>query len=75
MWESVAATATVAVALVNPTLGIAQEEPASKKSVPEQVVDAFYRSKARQVLVTLILLLGDYDAVEAALHDAFLVAA
>jgi hypothetical protein len=50
MWKSLAATATLAVALVNPTLGIAQEEPASKKSVPEQVVDAFYRSKARQVL-------------------------
>jgi hypothetical protein len=75
MWESLTATATVVVALLNPTLGVAQDASVSQKSVPEQIVDAFHRSKVRQVLATLILLLGDYDAVEAALHDAFLVAA
>ena len=75
MWRSLAGTATAAFALVNPTLGVAQEGPASKKSVPEQVVDAFYRSKARQVLATLSRLLGDYDVAEAALYDAFPVAA
>ena len=74
MWRSLAGTATAAFALVNPTLGVAQEGPASQKSVPEQVVDAFYRSKARQVLATLSHLLGDYYAAEAALHNAFPVA-
>src|SRR5437016_13445231 len=38
------------------------------------VVDAVYRSEARQVLATLIRLLGDFDAAEEALHDAFAVA-
>src|SRR6266852_3028663 len=41
MWKSLAATATVAFALVNPTLGVAQDAPVSQKSVPEQIVDAF----------------------------------
>ena len=41
MWKSLAATATVACALVNPTLGVAQDAPVSQKSVPEQIVDAF----------------------------------
>ncbi|SRR5712691_605879 len=41
MWKSLAATATVAFALANPTVGVAQDAPASQKSVPEQVVDAF----------------------------------
>jgi catalase len=41
MWRSLTATATLAVSLVNPTFAIAQEAPASQKSVPEQVVDAF----------------------------------
>ena len=71
MWRSLAGTATAAFALVNPTLGVAQEGPASKKSVPEQVVDAFYRYKARQVLATVTRLLGDFDDFKAALHDAF----
>jgi RNA polymerase sigma-70 factor (ECF subfamily) len=35
------------------------------------VVDAVYRSESRQVLATLIRLLGDFDAAEEALHDAF----
>jgi catalase len=41
MWKSLAATATVACALVNPTLGVAQDAPVSQKSVPEQIGDAF----------------------------------
>jgi catalase len=41
MWKSLAATTTVACALVNPTLGVAQDAPVSQKSVPEQIVDAF----------------------------------
>lgn len=36
-----------------------------------ELVDAFYSSKARQVLATLIRLLGDFDAAEETLHDAF----
>src|SRR5437879_6301870 len=39
-----------------------------------EVVDAVYRSDSRQVLATLIRLLGDFDAAEEALHDAFAVA-
>ena len=39
-----------------------------------EVVDDVYRSESRQVLATLIRLLGDFDAAEEALHDAFAVA-
>jgi len=39
-----------------------------------EVVDAVYRSESRQVVATLIRLLGDFDAAEEALHDAFAVA-
>ncbi len=39
-----------------------------------EVVDAVYRSESRQVLATLIRVLGDFDAAEEALHDAFAVA-
>src|SRR5437016_9298757 len=38
------------------------------------MVDSVYRSESRQVLATLIRLLGDFDAAEEALHDAFAVA-
>src|SRR5213596_4255406 len=38
------------------------------------LVDDVYRSDSRQVLATLIRLLGDFDAAEEALHDAFAVA-
>ncbi|HEX4968924.1 MAG TPA: hypothetical protein VFV44_10405, partial [Nitrospiraceae bacterium] len=41
MWKIFAATAAMGFALVNPTLGVAQEAPVSQKSVPEQIVDAF----------------------------------
>jgi RNA polymerase sigma-70 factor (ECF subfamily) len=39
-----------------------------------EVVEAVYRSESRPVLATLIRLLGDFDAAEEALHDAFTVA-
>jgi RNA polymerase sigma-70 factor (ECF subfamily) len=39
-----------------------------------EMVDTVYRSESRQVLATLIRLLGDFDAAEEALHDAFAVA-
>src|SRR2546427_8834154 len=39
-----------------------------------ELVDAVCRSESRKVLATLIRLLGDFDAAEEALHDAFTVA-
>src|SRR3989475_8686120 len=39
-----------------------------------EMVDAVYRSESRQVLATLIRLLGDFETAEEALHDAFAVA-
>ena len=39
-----------------------------------ELVDEVYRTESRQVLATLIRLLGDFDAAEEALHDAFAVA-
>ncbi len=38
------------------------------------MVDEIYRTQSRQVLATLIRLLGDFDAAEEALHEAFAVA-
>ena len=38
------------------------------------VVEDIYRTDSRRVLATLIRLLGDFDAAEEALHDAFVVA-
>ena len=37
-------------------------------------VEAVYRSESRRVLATLIRLLGDFEAAEEALHDAFATA-
>ena len=37
MWESLAATGTLTFALVDPTLGVAQDAPVSQKSVPEEI--------------------------------------
>ena len=37
-------------------------------------VEAIYRAESRQVLATLIRLLGDFDAAEEALHEAFAMA-
>ena len=45
----------------------------STQQLPE-FVEQVYRSDSRQVLATLIRLLGDFDAAEEALHDAFAVA-
>jgi RNA polymerase sigma-70 factor (ECF subfamily) len=39
-----------------------------------ELVDAVYRTESRQVLATLIRLLGDFETAEEALHDAFAVA-
>jgi RNA polymerase sigma-70 factor (ECF subfamily) len=39
-----------------------------------ELVDDVYRTESRQVLATLIRLLGDFDAAEEALHDAFAAA-
>jgi RNA polymerase sigma-70 factor, ECF subfamily len=39
-----------------------------------EMVDTIYRSESRQVFATLIRLLGDFDAAEEAMHDAFAVA-
>jgi RNA polymerase sigma-70 factor, ECF subfamily len=39
-----------------------------------EMVEAVYRSDSRQVLATLIRLLGEFDLAEEALHDAFAVA-
>lgn len=36
-----------------------------------ELVEDVYRSESRQVLATLIRLLGDFDTAEEALHDAF----
>ncbi|WP_447962549.1 RNA polymerase sigma factor [Nitrospira sp. Ecomares 2.1] len=45
----------------------------STKQVRE-VVEEVYRTESRRVLATLIRLLGDFDAAEEALHEAFAVA-
>ena len=39
-----------------------------------ELVEAVYRSASRPILATLIRLLGDFDAAEEALHEAFAVA-
>jgi RNA polymerase sigma-70 factor (ECF subfamily) len=39
-----------------------------------ELVEQIYRTESRQVLATLIRLLGDFETAEEALHDAFAVA-
>ncbi len=39
-----------------------------------EVVEAIYQTESRQVLATLIRLIGDFETAEEALHDAFTVA-
>jgi RNA polymerase sigma-70 factor (ECF subfamily) len=39
-----------------------------------EVVENIYRSESRQVLASLVRLLGDFDVAEEALHEAFTVA-
>ncbi len=48
--------------------------PGNSTSPLPEFVEQVYRSESRQVLATLIRLLGDFDAAEEALHDAFAVA-
>ena len=40
-------------------------------NVPSINFDEIYRTESRQVLATLIRLLGDFDRAEEALHEAF----
>jgi RNA polymerase sigma-70 factor (ECF subfamily) len=51
-------------------------EPVSEPAAPDvpALVDAVYRTESRRVLATLIRLLGDFDAAEEALHEAFTAA-
>ncbi|CAE6751600.1 RNA polymerase sigma factor [Nitrospira defluvii] len=49
---------------------MSEESPTSLRAVVEEL----YRTQSRQVLATLIRLLGDFDAAEEALHEAFTVA-
>ncbi|HLJ91824.1 MAG TPA: RNA polymerase sigma factor [Gemmataceae bacterium] len=53
-----------------------ETRPIAATSVEQvrQVVDEIYRSESRQVLATLIRLLGDFDLAEEALHEAFAAA-
>ena len=44
------------------------------KDEPLKQVEEVYRSESRHVLATLIRLLGDFDAAEEALHEAFIAA-
>ncbi len=39
-----------------------------------EVVEEVYRTESRRILATLIRLLGDFDAAEEALHEAFAIA-
>ncbi|GJL59672.1 MAG: RNA polymerase subunit sigma-24 [Nitrospirales bacterium] len=39
-----------------------------------ELVDTVYRTESRRILATLIRLLGDFDAAEEALHEAFAIA-
>src|SRR5215208_4286525 len=52
------------------------DQPKSEVSVSRVhgLVEAVYRSESRRVLATLIRLLGDFEAAEEALHDAFAAA-
>lgn len=50
-----------------------EEEEEATRSAREKV-DEVYRSESRHVLATLIRLLGDFDAAEEALHEAFVAA-
>ena len=55
-------------------LGVRRQVSEEATRQVREVVEAVYRSESRQVLATLIRLLGDFDAAEEALHDAFAVA-
>ena len=58
-------------------LALREKDVTVSENQPQQVralVDEIYRTQSRQVLATLIRLLGDFDAAEEALHEAFAVA-
>ena len=58
-------------------LALREKDVTVSETQPQQVralVDEIYRTQSRQVLATLIRLLGDFDAAEEALHEAFAVA-
>ena len=58
-------------------LSLREKDVTVSENQPQQVralVDEIYRTQSRQVLATLIRLLGDFDAAEEALHEAFAVA-
>jgi RNA polymerase sigma-70 factor, ECF subfamily len=48
--------------------------PSSSNRDARTMVGAVYRAESRRVFATLIRLLGDFDAAEEALHEAFRVA-
>lgn len=54
------------------SLGVLMQHDAVE--LTRQKVDEIYRAESRQVLATLIRLLGDFDAAEEALHEAFAAA-
>ena len=54
-------------------LGLDPMNEDSTKQMHE-LVEGIYRTESRHVLATLIRLLGDFDAAEEALHEAFAVA-
>jgi RNA polymerase sigma-70 factor (ECF subfamily) len=49
--------------------------PTSAGSDIKETLDSIYRSDAHRILATLIRLLGDFDAAEEAMHEAFTAAA
>ncbi len=49
-------------------IGMSGEDAAVRA---REAVDAVYRSESRRVFATLVRVLGDFDAAEEALHDAF----
>jgi RNA polymerase sigma-70 factor, ECF subfamily len=53
------------------TIIVVSEQPASEV---QEIVDRIYREDSRRIFATLIRLIGDFDAAEEALHEAFVVA-
>ena len=58
------------VLLIEGTLTVSENQSQQVRAL----VDEIYRTQSRQVLATLIRLLGDFDVAEEALHEAFTVA-
>jgi RNA polymerase sigma-70 factor, ECF subfamily len=53
------------------TIIVVSEQPASRV---QEIVDCIYREDSRRIFATLIRLVGDFDAAEEALHEAFVAA-